>query len=212
MVALARRSPSEMLYSLVPRSSQWPSMSTSMLALPFSQAALASSVLASAGRISYLSKSKWMSFRSVVARKVPGCGRAVAVAARLMPPPLVLLLLAAAGPATEAGLIALPVLPTAPLGAGTDAIDVAGRFAQPKATRARSIAGTAIHRVLIALLQFVNRPLPVDAPGRAPASTGGGLSPTPGLRSSAPPSNTARVFAAPLPRLGEAPPRPPAGR
>src|SRR5437870_2514524 len=117
-----------------------------------------------------------MSFSSGTARNVPGCGRAVAVAARLMPLPLVLLPpLDGAGPATAAGVMAPPVLPAAPLSAGADAIDVAGRFAQPAAASTRSIAGTTISRILISLLQFVNHPLPVAAPGPAPASAGGGL-------------------------------------
>src|SRR5207247_4870201 len=81
--ALARRSPSARLYSLVPRSSQWPSMSTSIVLLLFSHAALASSIFVSLGRMSYLSKSKWTSFSSVVVRKMPGCGRAVDDTARL---------------------------------------------------------------------------------------------------------------------------------
>src|SRR2546428_3921809 len=63
MVARARRSPSARLYSFVPRSSQCPSMSTRSLPRVFSQAALASRVLASWGRMSDLSKSKYTSFR-----------------------------------------------------------------------------------------------------------------------------------------------------
>jgi len=60
--ARARRSPSAVLYSLVPRSSQCPSMSSSCLGFALSHAALASRILASAGRTLERSKSKWMSF------------------------------------------------------------------------------------------------------------------------------------------------------
>src|ERR1700682_6464879 len=59
MAALARRSPSARLYSLVPRSSQCPSISVSWSGLALSQAALASSVLASPGRIADESKAKY---------------------------------------------------------------------------------------------------------------------------------------------------------
>src|SRR3989442_15858082 len=58
-------------------------MSTRIVLLLFSHAALASSIFVSLGRMSYLSKSKWTSFSSVVARNVPGCGRAVDDTARL---------------------------------------------------------------------------------------------------------------------------------
>src|SRR5512137_390139 len=73
MVAFARRSPRARLYSLVPRSSQCPSIRT-RLSFDFSQAALVSSVLASFGRTSYLSKSKNTSFRLSVARNSLGAG------------------------------------------------------------------------------------------------------------------------------------------
>src|SRR6267143_3625127 len=169
MVALARRSPSERLYSLVPRSSQWPSMSTSMVALLFSHAALASSALASAGRISYLSKSKLTSFSSVIVRKVPGCGRAVADTARLTALPLLGLLVLLLPPPLPT-VLPVPLLKlAAPPGAGADAIDVAGRFAQPAAARIRSIAGTTMNRVVIAFLrlQFVLS-VALDGPGPVP--------------------------------------------
>src|SRR5262245_17017075 len=92
MVAFARRSPRARLYSLVPRSSQWPSISTRFSAFDFSHEALASSVLASSGRTSYLSKSKWMSLRASTAAKSFGEGRG------------------AAGPASGAGAAGAAVL------------------------------------------------------------------------------------------------------
>src|ERR1051326_3768506 len=73
IVALARRSPSARLYSLVPRSSQWPSIST-RLSFDFSHVALVSRIFASLARMSYLSKSKNTSFRLSVARNSLGAG------------------------------------------------------------------------------------------------------------------------------------------
>src|SRR5258707_10147508 len=73
MAAFARRSPRARLYSLVPRSSQWPSIRT-RLSFDFSQAALVSSIFASVGRMSYLSKSKNTSLRLSVARNSLGAG------------------------------------------------------------------------------------------------------------------------------------------
>src|SRR5437879_12324761 len=103
-------------------------MSTRIVLLLFSHAALASSIFVSLGRMSYLSKSKWTSFSSVVARNVPGCGRAVDDTARLtallplgllvfltLPPPGAL-------PVALAGL-------GAPHGAGAGATAVARRRA-----------------------------------------------------------------------------------
>src|SRR6266852_4594963 len=137
MVAFARRSPSARLYSLVPRSSQCPSTRTSMFSCDFNQAALASSVLASLGRTSYLSKSKKMSLRSAIAANSRGTGRA---------PPAVLPPLGVGVPlpprvppgCTAAGALEAPsdgpldgpVDPATPVGAGAEAAVVAGRFAQ----------------------------------------------------------------------------------
>src|SRR5581483_9143125 len=116
MAALARRSPSARLYSLVPRSSQWPSIST-RLSFDFSHAALASRVFASLGRMSYLSKSKKTSFRFSVARNSLGAGGVVDGAA-----------------AEGAG---------DPVGGGAEAAVVAGRFGQPTRKRERASTGTA---------------------------------------------------------------------
>src|SRR5260370_23672968 len=73
MAAFARRAPRARLSSLVPRSSQWPSIRT-RLSFDFSQAALVSSIFASVGRMSYLSKSKNTSLRLSVARNSLGAG------------------------------------------------------------------------------------------------------------------------------------------
>src|SRR5690242_11150344 len=110
-------------------------MSTSWSPFDFSHAAFASSVLASPGRMSYLSKSKLMSFRSATATKSRGDGRAVAAAGGAVAA-------AAGGVAGAAGAIAAgPVGASAvggvdvaaPVGAGADAAVVAGRFAHPAA-------------------------------------------------------------------------------
>src|SRR5258705_6722716 len=74
MVAFARRSPRARLYSLVPRLSQCPSISTRFSAFDFSQDALASSVFASSGRMSYLSNSKKTSFKASMAANSFGEG------------------------------------------------------------------------------------------------------------------------------------------
>src|SRR5215510_7006824 len=135
MVAFARRSPRARLYSLVPRSSQCPSTRTSMLSCDFSQAALASSIFASVGRMSYLSKSKKMSFRSATAAKSRGAGRALPLVLPLgvgvaVPPGCTLVVppepLGPDGPEPPDD----PVAPATPVGAGADAAVVAGRFAQ----------------------------------------------------------------------------------
>src|SRR3989442_8329906 len=76
MVDFARRSPRARLSSLVPRWSQCLSMRTSRSAFALSHAAFASSIFASSGRMSYLSKSKWMSCRSRTATNSEGTGRA----------------------------------------------------------------------------------------------------------------------------------------
>src|SRR5581483_8118598 len=135
MAALARRSPSARLYSLVPRSSQWPSIST-RLSFDFSHAALASRVFASLGRMSYLSKSKKTSFRFSVARNSLGAGGVV---------------VPAVGGATGDGVIdgdgvvdgAAAEGAGDPVGGGAEAAVVAGRFGQPTRKRERASTGTA---------------------------------------------------------------------
>src|SRR4030095_9433169 len=81
IVDFARRSPSARLYSLVPRSSQCPSMRTRLLALDFSHVALPSRVFASSARTSYLSKSKYTSLRFALSENSLGRGGAAAGAA-----------------------------------------------------------------------------------------------------------------------------------
>src|SRR5438309_297355 len=95
----------------------------------FSHAAFASSVRAASGRMSYLSKSKWMSLSSGIVANSAGTGRAVVAAG------------AAAG-VLEVGSGALGAgadVAGGAAGAGTGgggvaAEVVAGRFAQPAAT------------------------------------------------------------------------------
>src|SRR5260370_2599836 len=131
----ARRSPSARLYSLVPRSSQWPSIRTRWFALDFSHEAFASRTFASSAPMSYLSKSKWMSFSSATDMNSPGAGRTVAARG--------------AGPGVEGGGPPGPVGPAGPdgpgpaaaggeAGGGADADVVAGRFAQPTKMTATS--------------------------------------------------------------------------
>src|SRR2546429_7422729 len=107
-----------------------------MFSCDFNQAALASSIFASVGRMSYLSKSKKTSFKSAMAVKSRGTGRA---------PPLGLTVgvavagvLGCMGVAPElAGALGLagdPGAPAPPAGAGADAAIVAGRLAQPTQT------------------------------------------------------------------------------
>src|SRR3984893_5879104 len=79
MAAFARRSPRARLYALGRRSSPWPSIRT-RFAFDFSQAALVSSIFASGGRMSYLSKSKNTSLRLSVARNSLGAGGEVGLA------------------------------------------------------------------------------------------------------------------------------------
>src|SRR5438046_392705 len=138
MVAFARRSPRARLYSLVPRSSQCPSTRTSMFSCDFNQAALASSIFASVGRMSYLSKSKKTSFKSAMAVKSRGTGRAPPLGLTVGVAVAGVLVLGCMGVAPElAGALGLagdPVAPAAPVGAGADAAIVAGRFAQPTMT------------------------------------------------------------------------------
>src|SRR5262249_15525813 len=80
IVLLARRSPRARLYSGVPRSSQWPSIRTSCSGCSRSQVALVSSVCASPGLISALSKSKWIRVSAGFGAKSFGGGSGAAVA------------------------------------------------------------------------------------------------------------------------------------
>src|SRR5919201_1456806 len=62
LAALARRSPSTMLYALVPRSSQWPSIWVLTEPFSFKKATFLSRIARASGRRSYLSKSKLTSW------------------------------------------------------------------------------------------------------------------------------------------------------
>src|SRR6185369_13184631 len=111
-------------------------MSTSCSVFDFSHAAFASSVLASPGRTSYLSKSKLMSFRSAMATNSRGDGRAAAVAGAGVAGPVGAAVAGAMGAGAGAagvGAMACGVEAAEPVGAGAEAAVVAGRFAQPAA-------------------------------------------------------------------------------
>src|SRR5262245_1293527 len=132
MVALARRSPRARLYSLVPRSSQCPSIRRRSLVFALSQAASHSRICASSGRIAYLSKSKWMSFRSGTAPNSRGAGR-------LPMGPASPARLADVGPSGRVAGRAEDMLvdgyaAVAPVDGGGDAMIVTGLLAQPKTT------------------------------------------------------------------------------
>src|SRR5215510_10766018 len=129
-VAFARRSPRARLYSAVPRSSQWPSIKTSSLGLAVSQAAFASRIFASPGRMSALSKSKWMGLSAASAwywlGGAGGCGAGAATGG------------AGAGAgvgATGAGVGAGAGGAVATVGGGADATGTNGRFAHPLTTK-----------------------------------------------------------------------------
>src|SRR3989454_8835031 len=145
MVAFARRSPRARLYSLVPRSSQCPSTRTSMFSCDFNQAALASSIFASVGRMSYLSNSKKTSFKSAMAVKPRGTGRAPPLGLTVGVAVAGVLVLGCMGVelAGGLGLAGDPAAPAAPVGAGADAAIVAGRVAQPTTTATRTRRATA---------------------------------------------------------------------
>src|SRR4029453_7852320 len=128
MVAFARRSPRARLYSLVPRPSQWPSISTRFSAFDLSHEALASSVLESSGRMSYLSNSKWMSFRASTAENSFGEGRGAAGPATGARPGAAVL--GAADVDGACGAAARGTGSGAGAGAAVAAV-VAGFFAQP---------------------------------------------------------------------------------
>src|SRR6185295_19785657 len=76
MAERARRSPSARLYSSVPRSSQWPSISTRKSPFLASHAALASRIFVSAGRRVAESNAKWIGLSASSARySLGGAGR-----------------------------------------------------------------------------------------------------------------------------------------
>src|ERR1041385_8906109 len=133
IVALARRSPSARLYSLVPRSSQWPSIST-RLSFDFSHVALVSRIFASLARMSYLSKSKNTSFRLSVARNSLGAGGFVGEVEGATGDGVIDGDGAVDGAAADGD--------GEPVGGGAEAAVVAGRFGQPTRKRERASTGT----------------------------------------------------------------------
>jgi hypothetical protein len=122
-------------------------MRTRLFALPFSQVAFVSRVFASPGRMSYLSKSKYTSFRLAFSENSLGRG---GVAGAAVAGPAVegvagagVALLGPDGAAIEglgapgaAGAIAEP------LGAGADAAVVAGRFGHPVTSSIKARRGS----------------------------------------------------------------------
>src|SRR5467141_2798624 len=106
-------------------------MSTRWFGFDFSQLAFASSVFASPGRMSYLSKSKNTSASSGTAAKSCTAGRAVLLGAGVVVAAVGGALCTGAG----AGGVAAVVL-AEPVGAGAAACVVAGRLAQPLSTTA----------------------------------------------------------------------------
>src|SRR5262245_45919187 len=140
-----------------------------MLPLLLSQAALASRILVSSARTSYLSNSKWISRSSGTAVNSLVATRAVGEAPAASPPAPVVAPLeaaAAAPPRVPAPVVASdvtaagcpPVIDGAEalLGAGADAWVVAGRLAQPaKATdRTSNVTTTALQPRLTMIPPF----------------------------------------------------------
>src|SRR5256886_3330828 len=107
-------------------------MSMRWFGFDFSQLAFASSVFASPGRMSYLSKSKNTSTSSGTAAKSCTAGRAVLLGAGVVVAAVGVSLCTGAG---AAGGVAAVVL-AEPVGAGAAACVVAGRLAQPLSTTA----------------------------------------------------------------------------
>src|SRR5262245_1085713 len=115
----------------------------------FSHWALASRILASPGLMSYLSKSKWMSFRSCTEVKVFTSGR---VAGAVAAPDGALGCAVPPGCAVEGAGAAVvdsgareAVVSVAPVGAGAAAgVIVAGRFAQPTMATPTTMSDTSI--------------------------------------------------------------------
>src|SRR5215831_5763399 len=118
MAALARLSPRARLYSAVPRSSVLPSISTRLSPFDLSHAAFPSRILASPGRMLYLSKSKWIDLRFGFFSNSLGFAIGAGAGA------------GAGGAACGAA------------GAGATAAVVAGRFGHPTRKRVRARRGT----------------------------------------------------------------------
>src|SRR5712692_8933969 len=141
MAALARRSPRARLYSLVPRSSQCPSISASWSGWALSHAALASSVLASPERIADESKAKYTGLRaSLILYSSAGAGAGGAGAGA-----------AASGAGAGAGAAGAGAA-----GGGADATVIPGRLGQPVISSARPRADStrAINRIRPCMGEF----------------------------------------------------------
>src|SRR5580765_3276172 len=139
MADFARRSPSARLYSEVPRSSQCPSISTSWLGLALRYAAVASSTAASAGRMSDLSKAKWIGLSASLARySLGGAGGAGAVVGGTTGA-------GATGAGAGAGVAGVGGA-TAAGGAGGGAVAavIAGRLGQPASSRVSAMIGSTV--------------------------------------------------------------------
>src|SRR5262249_3430416 len=145
--ALARRSPSDRLYSSVPRSSQWPSIRMRASALARSHRAFASRISASRGRIAYLSKSKCTSTRSRTAENSTGAGRASDAPDRVAPASDPVPSLAVGCGDVEA--LDSGDTPLAPVGAGAAVVIVAGCLAQPNISTVVAPSTTAIDPYLV---------------------------------------------------------------
>src|SRR5215831_5600486 len=124
MAALARLSPRARLYSAVPRSSVLPSISTRLSPFDLSHAEFPSRILASPGRMLYLSKSKWIDLRFGFFSNSLGFAIGAGAGAG-----------AGAGGGGVAGT-------GAGAGAGATAAVVAGRFGHPTRKRVRARRGT----------------------------------------------------------------------
>src|SRR5215468_2368798 len=122
MAALARLSPRARLYSAVPRSSVLPSISTRLSPFDLSHVAFPSRILASPGRMLYLSKSKWIDLRFGFFSN--SLGFAIGAGA-------------GAGAGAGGGGAACGAA-----GAGATAAVVAGRFGHPTRKRVRARRGT----------------------------------------------------------------------
>src|SRR5215813_801802 len=133
MAALARLSPRARLYSAVPRSSVLPSISTRLSPFDLSHVAFPSRILASPGRMLYLSKSKWIVLRFGVFSHSLGFAIGAGAGAGAG---------AGGGGVAGTGAGAGAGGGCGAAGAGATAAVVAGRFGHPTRKRVRARRGT----------------------------------------------------------------------